>query len=202
MKLYYMPGACSLASHIALKEAGAEFALEKVDGKAKRTASGEDFLSVNPNGYVPALRFDDGDILTEGPAILAHIAETNPATGLLPAAGSRDRARVLQHLNFVGSELHKAFSPFFMDKLEGEALTKATDKLNARLNHIENVLADGRKFLVGDKFSIADAYLFVVAGWTKFINFDLSRWPRLAAFVGRIAERPAVKAALSAEGLA
>lgn len=202
MKLYYKPGACSLASHIALKEADASFQIEKVDTNEKKTESGEDYSKVNPNGYVPALLFDDGEVLTEGPAILAYIAETNPAAGLLPAAATRDRARVFQHLNFVGSELHKAFSPFFAEKLEGDALSKAKDKLHAKLDHVESVLADGREFLVAEKFSIADAYLFVVASWAKYINADLANWPRLAEFVKRVADRPAVRAALAAEGLA
>ena len=200
--LYFKPGACSLASHIALTEAGAEFSLEKVDTKAKRTESGEDFLTISPNGYVPALKLDSGDILTEGPAILQFIADTNGAADLAPAPGTVERARVNGFLNFVGSELHKAFSPFFGDApLEGDARKDTEAGVAKRFDYLENVLSDGRKHLTGETFTVADAYLFVVANWASFVGIDLKQWPKVAAFVGRVAQRPAVQKAMKAEGL-
>ncbi len=201
MKLYYMPGACSLASHIALREIGADFSLEKVDVKEQKTESGEDFTAVNPNGYVPALRFDDDDILTEGVAVLQFLGEQNPDAKLLPASGTRERARVNQHLSFIGSELHKAYSPFFANKLEGEARTIAEAKVAKRMGHLETLLADGRNYLTGDQFTIADAYLFVVANWSSLVNIDLDQWPNIASFVKRVAARPTAQAAMKAEGL-
>ncbi|WDI32217.1 glutathione transferase GstA [Hyphococcus flavus] len=202
MKLYYKPGACSLASHIALNEAGADFSIEKVDTKAKRTETGEDFLKISPNGYVPALEVNTGEILTEGPAILQYIADTNKAANLAPENGTVARARVNGYLNFVGSELHKAFGPFFGDTpLEGAAREQAEANVARRFNYLEEELSDGRKFLTGDQFTIADAYLFVVANWTSFAKIDLGQWPNIASFVARVAERPAVQKALAAEGL-
>lgn len=202
MKLYYKPGACSLASHIALNEAGAKFSLEKVDTKEKRTESGEDFSKVNPNGYVPALKLDSGDILTEGPAILQYIADTNNAADLAPPNGTVERARVNGYLNFIGSELHKAFSPFFgATPLEGEARKAAEANVAKRFDYLEKELSDGRAFLTGGQFTIADAYLFVVANWSNFVKIDLKRWPHIAAFVARVGERPTVQKALQSEGL-
>ena len=202
MKLYYKPGACSLASHIALNEAGASFEIEKTDTKTKKTESGEDFLNISPNGYVPALKLDSGDILNEGPAILQFIADTNKAAKLAPDNGTVERARVNAYLNFVGSELHKAFTPFFASPApEGAARETHEANVAKRFDYIESVLSDGRAHLTGDQFTIADAYLFVVANWTRFVNIDLAKWPKTAAFVARVAERPAVKKALAAEGL-
>lgn len=202
MKLYIKPGACSLASHIALNEADAKFSIEKVDTKEKRTESGEDFLTISPNGYVPALKLESGDILTEGPAILQFIADTNNAADLAPANGTVERARVNGYLNFVGSELHKAFTPFFSaTPPEGEAREAAEAKVASRFDYVEKVLSDGRTFLTGDQFTIADAYLFVVSNWANFVNIDLKQWPNVAAFVARVAKRPAAQKALEAEGL-
>ncbi|MBI1385586.1 MAG: glutathione transferase GstA [Rhizobiales bacterium] len=200
MKLYYSPGACSLASHIALAEVGAKYTIEKVNTKTKEIASGGDFWKVNPNGYVPALEIAGGEVLTEGPAILTYIAETHPAAKLVPAT-PLERARHNSLLNFVGSELHKAFSPFFSDKPEGAAREKALAKLKARMGHIERQLADGRTYLTGSQFTVADAYAFVVAKWSRFIDLSLDEWPHVKAFVDRVAARPAVQQAMREEGL-
>lgn len=201
MKLYYKPGACSLASHITLRETGADFSLEKVDTKEKKTESGEDYLTVNPNGYVPALRLESGDIITEGPAVLQYIADQKPDANLAPPAGTLERARVQQYLNFVGSELHNAFSPFFGREQDDTARKKTEKGVARRMAYIENVLSDGRNYLTGDQFTVADAYLFVVANWSNFVGVDLNQWPHTAKFVARVAERPATQAALRAEGL-
>lgn len=202
MKLYYKPGACSLASHIALNEAGANFAIEKVDTKAGKTETGENYADIHPNGYVPALRLDSGDILTEGPAILQYIADTNSAANLAPANGTVERARVNGFLNYVGSELHISFHPFFSGKeLDDAARATAEAGVAKRLNYLDEVLSDDRTFLTGDQFTVADAYLFVVANWTNFVGIDLKQWPNVANFVARVAERPAVQKALAAEGL-
>ncbi|PQA85814.1 glutathione transferase GstA [Hyphococcus luteus] len=202
MKLYYKPGACSLASHIALNEAGVAVALEKTDTATKTTENGEDYSAINPNGYVPALRLDNGEILTEGPAILQFIADTNQSAGLAPENGTVERARVNALLNFAGSELHKAFAPLFADPApEGAARDAIIEKIGTRLDHIESRLADGRAYLTGDAFTIADAYVFVVANWANFVNVDLSKWPNVVSFVKRVAARPAVTNALAAEGL-
>lgn len=201
MKLYYKPGACSLASHIALTEAGASFDVEEVDTKEKRTESGKDYLAINPNGYVPSLELDSGDIITEGPAILQYIADTNKAAGLAPEGGTLERARVNQFLNYVGTELHKAFSPFFGPELDSEARQKVEAGVAKRFDYLEGVLSDGREYITGDQFTIADLYLFVVSNWSNFVGIDLKKWPNLAAFVARVAARPAAQKAMGAEGL-
>lgn len=202
MKLYYKPGACSLASHIALNEANANFTIEKVDTKAGKTETGENYADIHPNGYVPALKLDSGDILTEGPAILQYIADRNTAANLAPANGTVERARVNGFLNYVGSELHISFHPFFSGKeLDADARAAAEAGVARRLNYLDEVLSDGRTFLTGDQFTVADAYLFVVANWTNFVGIDLKQWPNVAKFAARVAERPAVQKALAAEGL-
>lgn len=202
MKLYYKPGACSLASHIALREAGLDFALEEVDTKTMTTSRGEDYRSVNPKGYVPALRIEDGRVLTEGAAVLQYIADRNPGANLAPAAGSFERSKLQEHLNFVSSELHKAFGPFFSGKpLDGEDRRIAEGNVLAKARHFETELADGRPYLGGDSFGVADAYLFVVANWSNFVSISLESLPGLDAFVTRVAERPATREAMRAEGL-
>jgi glutathione S-transferase len=202
MKLYYKPGVCSLASHIALNEAGVAFTIEKTDTKAKRTESGEDFSKISPNGYVPALKLDSGDILNEGPAILQFIADTNKSANLAPENGTVERARVNALLNFIGSELHRAFSPLFASPApEGAAREALVANVAKRFDYLESVLADGRQFLTGDQFTIADAYYFVVANWTNFTGIDLGKWPKTKAFAARVAARPAVQKAMAAEGL-
>jgi len=202
MKLYFKPGACSLASHIVLREVGAEFDIEEVDTAAGKTEAGEDFTTINPNGYVPALRFADGEVLSEGTAILQYLADQNPAANLAPRPGTLERARLQQHLNFVASELHKAFSPFFsVNPPEREAKSAAIAELARKMEAFETHLADGRDYLLGESFSVADAYLFVVASWAGPTGIGLDRWPNIAAFVRRVAERPASQAAMRAEGL-
>jgi len=202
MKLYYKPGACSLASHIVLRETGANFDLEQVDTKAMTTAGGEDYSTVNPKGYVPALRIDDGRILTEGAAVLQYIADLHPIANLAPRAGTFERSKLHERLNFVSSELHKAFGPFFASApLAGEARALAEANVVTKLGHFETVLADGRHYLGGDTFSVADAYLFVVSNWSNFVGISLDRLPSMKAFVARVAERPKTQDAMRAEGL-
>jgi len=202
MKLYFKPGACSLASHIVLREIGAEFDIDHVDTSTGKTQAGEDFTTINPNGYVPALRLADGEILSEGTAILQYLADQNPSSNLAPEAGTLERARLQQHLNFVASELHKAFSPFFSaNPPMGEAKSATIANLARKMEAFETHLADGRDYLLGKAFSVADAYLFVVANWANLIGIGLDRWPNIAAFVRRVAARPASQAAMRAEGL-
>ena len=196
------PGACSLAAHIALREAGEAFHLVLVDTAARTTATGEDYDLVNPEGYVPALRLDDGRVLREGAAVLQFIADRHPEAGLAPAPATFERAQLQEHLNFTASELHKAFKPFFSGTpLEGEARAAAEAVVLARLAHFERVLQDGRAYLLGDHFSVADAYLFVVASWTGHVGIALEALPSLQAFVARVAAREHTRAALRAEGL-
>jgi glutathione S-transferase len=202
MKLYYSPGACSLASHITLREAGAAFDLEKVDVRQKKTEHDADFWAINPKGYVPALALDSGEVLTEGAAILQYIADQHPAAGLAPAAGTLARARLQEQLNFVATELHKAFTPLFNPATSDADKAAGKQRVEQRLSLIEKQLADGRSFLLGESFSVADAYLFVVAGWTKHFGIDLAAWPQVAALCQRVAARKSVQAALQAEGLA
>lgn len=202
MKLYYIPGACSLAVHITLNEIGATFDLEKVDAKIGVTETGLDFAAVNPDGYVPALVIEGDEVITEAPAILQYLADTVPASGLAPKPGSIDRVRLQQQLNFTASELHKSFSPFFSDKPpEGDAREAAVTKLVKKFAHLERLLADGREYVLGQTYSIADAYNFVIASWAVPTGIGLDRWPNVAAFVERISKRPAVVAAMRAEGL-
>ena len=201
MKLYYAPGACSLSPHISLREAGVSFDLEKVDTSTRRTESGADYLSINPKGYVPALQLDGGEVLTEGAAVVQFIADSHPDAGLAPAGGTLERARLQEHLNFIASELHKAITPLFDPSAPEAAKQAAPAAVARRLDHVERLLADGRAHLLGERFSVADAYLFTVASWTGPTGIGLDRWPRLASFVARVAARPAVQTALRAEGL-
>lgn len=201
MKLYYKPGACSLATHLVLHETGASFDIEEVDTDAGRTKSGRDFNEVNPKGYVPALELASGEVLTEGAAILQYIADQHPGSDLAPTAGTIARARLQEHLNYTASELHKAFGAFF-NKSASDADKQAAGKNVAlKFDYLDGLLSDGRVFLLGSGFSVADAYLFVVANWSNFVGIDLKKWPHVAAFVERIAARPAARAAMKAEGL-
>lgn len=199
MKLFYSPGACSMASHIALLEIDQPAEFVKTDLRAKRTADGQDFRSINPLGYVPALQLDDGEILTENGAILPFIASLKPGT-LAPYGDSLGEARLHQALGFLSSELHKAFSPFF-GPLEGEAREAALAKLNSRIEHVERLLAHGQDHLLGDRFTVADAYAFVILNWANGIGVSLARWPKVDAFVQRVAARPSVRRAMADEGL-
>lgn len=200
MKLFYAPGTCSLAPHIALREAGLEFTLEKVDDKTKLTDAGRNYLDINPNGYVPALEIEPGLVLTEGPAIMQYIADRAPQSGLAPANGSLERYQLQSWLNFITSELHKGFSPLFKPGTPAEARTQFKEYLGTRFGHVERHLSR-QNHLLASGFSIADAYLFVVSGWSGFVGIELERWPHLVAFRKRIQERPSVQAAIRSEGL-
>lgn len=200
MKLYYSPGACSLASHIALLEAGLPFTADKVDMRTRQTSDGRDFRTVNPNGYVPSLELDDGEILNEGQAILQYIADQKPAAQLAPPAGTMPRYRVLEWLSFISSELHKGFGPLLRPGGPEDTKTSIREKLGQRLGYVAQHLAS-RQYLVGDHFTIADAYLYTILTWTRIAGIDLSAWPVLAAYRERIQQRPAVQAARAAEGL-
>ena len=201
MKLYIKPGSCSLASHIALREVGATFDIDPVNFEVGQSESGIDYSTINPKGYVPALQLDSGEVLTEGASVLQYIADQNPNSGLAPSSGSIERARLQEYLNYTGSELHKAFSPLFA------VGTSDTDKENARksvakkLDYVNTLLKDKSTYLLGDKFSVADAYLFVVCNWANFVNIDLNTWPNIVLFSKRVSERSSVQAALKAEGL-
>ena len=201
MKLYYKPGACSLSPHIVLRESGADFEIEQVDTDTKKTASGADFNQINPKGYVPALELDNGQVLTEGAAIVQYIADQNTGSGLAPAAGTIERARLQEYLNYVASEFHKAFGPLFSPNSSDAEQAAAKANVNRRLEYLESVFADGRAYLLGDNFSVADAYLFVVTSWAKFKEIDLSGYPKMRAFFERVASRTKVQEALKAEGL-
>lgn len=200
MKLYYSPGACSLASHIALEEAGASYSAEKVDLKEKVTGTGADFRKISPRGAVPVLELDGGEVLTEGVAIMQHVMDS-AKPGSLPAAGTLPRARLQEALNFVATEVHKTYSPFFRG-LEGPAREAQVQLLDSRLALIEERLADGRNWLTGADYTPADGYLFTVTNWSGKLGHDLSKFPRIEGLRARVAARPAVQAAMRAEGLA
>ena len=200
MKLYYIPSACSLSPHIVANELGLSIELVKVDGKTKRTEHGDDFFAINPKGYVPALQLDDGSVLTEGPAIVQYLADLKPDAQLVPANGSMARYRAQEMLGYINSDLHKSYIPLFNPASSDDVRTERLAYLHERYGLIEAVL--GRTpFLLGEQFSITDAYLFVVTQWSKFVKLDLSQFPNLLAFQARIAARPAVQAAMRREGL-
>ncbi len=200
MKLYYSPGACSLSPHIVLCETGLDFTIEKVNLRTKETESGRDFSAINPKGYVPALELDDGEVLTEGPAIVQYVADLAPEKKLIPPAGTLARARVQEWLNFIGTELHKNFTPLFNPASTDDIRNAAQANIARRLPIAATAL-DAHPYLIGDSFSVADAYLFTVLSWTGFVKVDITPWPSLAAFVERMKARPGVHAALAAEGL-
>lgn len=200
MKLYYSPGACSLASHIALLEAGLPFTADRVDMRTRHTSDGRDFKTVNPNGYVPSLELDSGEILNEGQAILQYIADQKPGAELAPPAGTMLRYRLIEWLSFISSELHKGFGPLLRPGGPEDTKAAIREKLGLRLGHVAQHLAS-RQYLVGDHFTVADAYLYTILTWTRIAGIDLSAWPVLAAYRERIQQRPAVQAARAAEGL-
>ncbi|WP_298970176.1 glutathione transferase GstA [uncultured Roseobacter sp.] len=202
MKLYYKPGACSLASHIILNELQIPFDLDKTDTDTNKTEAGDDFLKISPNSYVPALITDEGDIITENPAVLQYLADQSPDAGLAPPNGTLARTRLQETLNFISSELHKSFSPFFTGReLDSDARKRVEAGVGRRAAHIEQRLADGRPFLLGDTFTVADAYAFVVLNWAGFVGLSLDAHPKTQAYVARIAARPASIKAMIAEGL-
>jgi glutathione S-transferase len=199
MKLYYAPGACSLSPHIVLNEAGLGYELEKVDLSKHRTASGGDFYQINPKGYVPTLQIDNGEVLTEGPAIVQYLADQKPASKLAPPAGTFERYRLMEWLNFITTELHKGFGPFFHDGTE-EAKEKQRTQLATRFAYINGQLK-GKQYLLGDTFTVADAYLFVMLTWVPKTGIDLGQWPALKDYFARVGARPQVQATLKEEGL-
>jgi len=200
MKLFFSPGACSLSPHIVLHEAGLAHEKVRADTKTKVMDGGGDYRTVNPLGYVPALLLDDGTLLTEGPAIVQYIADKVPEKKLAPANGTIERIKLQSWLNFISTEVHKGFSPLFNPSMPEEAKAIFRDRLATRFAHVDKHLASN-KYLMGDSFSVADAYLFVVTNWTVPMKIDLSPYPNLVAFRQRMSERPAVQAAMKAEGL-
>jgi glutathione S-transferase len=200
MKLYYKSGACSLSPHIVLFESGLPFTVEKVDLKTKKTETGSDYLAINSKGAVPALALDDGNVLTEGAAIVQYIADQKPDSGLAPAAGTIQRYRLAEILNYIASEVHKGFGPLFNPKASADWKASAKAALGAKFDWLSWHLG-GNNYLMGDTFMVADAYLFTVLRWTGSVGIDLSKWPVLAAYEARVAARPKVRLALEAEGL-
>lgn len=201
MKLYYSPGACSLSPHIVLRELGYDFSIEKVDLGTHKTESGADFTAINPKGYVPAIDSGNGsELMTEGAVIVQWLADQKPAAGLMPAAGTPARYRAQEMLNFIASEFHKVMGGLFERGLPEERRAIIMKRLTARLAYVESVLAK-RPYLLGDSYSVADAYAFTVLSWAPYVKVDLSPYPHIQAYAAKIAARPAVQAALKAEGL-
>ena len=200
MKLFFSPGACSLSPRIALLEAGLPFTTQKVDTKTKQLEGGGDFWAINSKGYVPLLQLDNGEYLSEGPAIVQYIADQNPASGLAPAAGTMERYRLQEMLNFITSEIHKGFSPLFDPTMSAEMKQGFKEKLAKRFDWLTKELG-GKSYLMGESFTVADGYLFTVLNWGQWVGVDIAKWPVLAAFHARVAARPKVQEALKAEGL-
>ncbi|WP_437614959.1 glutathione transferase GstA [Erwinia sp. V71] len=199
MKLYYCPGACSLAPHIVAEEAGLAVSLTRVDLKTHLTEAGDDFYAINSKGYIPALQLDSGKLLTEGAVISQYLADQKPEAGLLPASGEA-RYEVLEWMSFISTELHKNMGALFNPALTPEWKAAVTANLNKRLDWLASALGDN-SWLNGDRFTIADAYLFTVLGWSGIVGLSLDLWPALQAYRANIAQRPAVIKAMKAEGL-
>ncbi len=202
MKLYFAPGACSLSPHIVVREAGIAADLEQVDLKTKKTKSGADFTAVSPKGQVPTLVLDNGQTLTEGPAIVQYLADQKPQSGLAPQAGSFERYRLQEWLNFITAEIHKPFGALFNPATPEDYKRITKEALAARFAYVDRHLASGGPFLMGAQFTVADAYLFVMTLWAKFTKVDLEQWTRLKAYAEQVAARPKVHEALKEEGLA
>ena len=200
MKLYYSPGACSLSPHIVLRESGLAFEPVLASTKTHKLTDGTDYYTINPKGYVPLLELESGERLSEGPAIVQYIADQVPEKKLAPANGTMARARVQEWLNFISTELHKTFSPLFNPAMPEEAKALFRAKVLERLSWV-NTQLEGKQYLMGDRFSVPDAYLFTVTNWTKFVGVDITSLRHLGEFMARMAARPAVQAALKAEGL-
>ncbi|MBX3642232.1 MAG: glutathione transferase GstA [Rubrivivax sp.] len=200
MKLYYSPGACSLSPHIVLREAGLPFTLVMASTKTHKLADGTDYYSINPKGYVPLLELDDGQRLSEGPVIVQYVADQVPGKKLAAAWGSMERYRQMEWLTFIGTEIHKGFSPLFAPSTPEETKAASRARVLSRLEWVNQQL-EGKQYLMGDSFSVPDAYLFAVTNWAKFVNLDISSLSHLGAFMARMAARPAVQEALKAEGL-
>src|ERR1700680_1392713 len=188
MKLYYSPGACSLSPHIVLLEAALPYTLEKVDFTTKKTAAGADYLTINPKGAVPALQLDDGQVLTEGPAIVQYLADKKPDSGLAPRAGTFERYRLMEMLNYITSEVHKGFGPLFNPEASAEWKAAAKTALGKKFDWLSGFLGT-KTCLMGSAFTVADAYLFTVLSWTGHVGIDLKQWPSLSAYHSRIAQR-------------
>ena len=200
MKLYYAPGACSLSPHIVSREAGIDLELERADLAQKKTESGKDFWGINPKGQVPVLEIDNGQRLTEGPVIVQYLADQKPGSGLAPAPGTIDRYRVQEWLNFVASEMHKTYGPLFRPTTPEEFKVMSREVIGKRVAWLDKELA-GKQYLMGDRFTVADAYLFTVLRWSPRVGVDLSKSPNVTAYMDRVAARPKVQEALKAEGL-
>jgi glutathione S-transferase len=200
MRLYYYPGACSMAVDIALRESGQTFQMEKVDLASKKTEGGGDYLRINPKGYVPALQLDSGEVLTEVAAILQYVADQKPASGLAPKAGTMDRYRLAEWLNFISAEFHKTLGALFNPRITPEWKENQLALFGRRCDLVASRL-DGGPFLMGKTFTVADAYLFTILGWANFFKLDMSKWPALTNYQARVAARPAVQDAMRAEGL-
>ncbi|MGH8479592.1 MAG: glutathione transferase GstA [Gammaproteobacteria bacterium] len=198
MKLYFAAGACSMAPHIVLREAAYTFDLEGVDLAKKQTASGEDYTRINPKGYVPALRLDNGEVLTEVAVILQYLADQEPESGLAPKTGTMERYRLMEWLNFVSSEIHKQFGPLFNPQITAEWKANQLELLGRRFDYLTERL-NGKSYLMGDQFTVVDAYLFTVLNWSALLRVDLGKWPRLKDYIARVAARPAVQEAMSAQ---
>jgi len=200
MKLYYAPGACSMAPHIVATEAGLKLDLVKVDIPNKKTADGADFWAVNPKGYVPALQLDSGEVLTEVGVIIQYLADQKPEAGLIPAAGTFDRYRLQEWLNFIATDLHKQLSPLYNPRVNDDGKAALKERFVQRLGVVAQRLEAG-PWLMGATYTVADPYLFTILRWTARFELDLEQWPSIVSFMSRMNERPAVKAALAAEGL-
>ena len=200
MQLYFSPGACSLATHITLRELGLSVDLKRVDTKTKKTADGADFYAVNSKGAVPALKLDNGQVLTEGVVLMQYLVDQKGDSTLLPKFGSPERYRVLEWLNYVTSEIHKGYSPLWNASADPKVKEYALANLEKKLDWVNQQLV-GKKYLTGDNFTVADAYLYTVVNWSFFLGMNLDKWPALREFHARVAARPTVQAALDAEGL-
>ena len=200
MKLYYATGTCSLSPHIVLLEADLPFTVAKVDLATKKTDQGADYLTINSKGAVPALELDDGKVLTEGPALIQYLADQKPDSGLAPRAGSFERYQLMEILNYVATEVHKGFSPLFNPKISTDWKASALSNLEKKFDWLSAFLG-GKNYLMGSAFTVADAYLFTVLGWTARLGIELGKWPVLTAYQSRIAQRPKVQQAMREEGL-
>lgn len=200
MKLYYSPGACSLSPHIVLRETATPFDLVMASTKTHKLADGTDYYTINPKGYVPLLELDDGQRLSEGPAIVQYIGDKAAASGVMPAAGTMARYRQIEWLNFISTELHKSYSPLFNPAMPEEGKAVYRERLKGRYKYLNEQL-EGKSYLMGESFTAADAYLFTVTNWAKHVGVDIAGFANLQAFMARMGARPAQQAALKAEGL-
>jgi len=200
MKIFYSPGACSLAPHIVAREAGYAFDLEKVDIPNKKTSDGGDYWKINPKGYVPTLMLDDGQTITEAGVIVQYLADQKPESGMAPKPGTLERYRLMETLNFVATEIHKQIGALFNPMMTPEMKQVQIGTIERRFNALEKML-EGKQYVAGDKFTVADAYLFAVLNWTNVHKIDVSKWPNIKGYMARIAQRPKVQEAMKAEGL-